>query len=352
MLEPNFSSRQVSQAEPSPTPPARRSSRHLRTATLLIGDLDSLPLIDWKQRLDKHGFFFQKKVQLVVERTLGKTAESEVPARAEPAEPSNETLIDFRLRVDGAHSPSFELVFECKKTYEKEWLFLIEKRNPDKFRSISLRQVIEPVPDAGGNLSSFYEFSADSLKLGTDHTHEICEYGFEAERAKDTADTKPVRDFARQVSIGLYQSLKEARALAASIEEVFRGSKSETHMAVLPLVVTNRPPLLGLYDADKVDMSSGQVNMDGFTMLKRDWLVYRYHALQDVVFMEFPESMVGTEGMDESEMARYHASLVRKASNIDMFVVAAPSLPDFLPKLTAAISGETSSIAEGSTSQQ
>lgn len=115
-----------------------------------MNDLHSQPLIDWKQRLDEHGFFFQKKVQFVVERTFGKIAEEEVPARAESARPPNETLIDFRLSFDGgAHSPPFQLVFECKKTYDKEWLFLMANRDPDNFRSISLRQVIKPVPDGG-----------------------------------------------------------------------------------------------------------------------------------------------------------------------------------------------------------
>ena len=281
----------------------------------------------------------------MVEETLGKIAEEEVPARAEHARPPNETQIDFRLSFDFAHSPSFELVFECKKTYGKEWLFLMANRDPVKFRSISLRQVIEPVPDAGEKVSSFYEFAADALKLGADRTHEICEYGFEAEpikdkakRTKDKAHTEPVREAARQLSIGLYQSLNEARESAASIEEVFRG-KVETWMVVLPLLVTNRPPLIGRYDADQVDLASGEINRDGFSQEERQWLVYRYHAPHDLVFMEFPESEVGMEVLDDSEQSRHQASLRRKASNIDMFVVAAPSLPDFLPKLIAAISG-------------
>ncbi len=110
-------------------------------------------------------------------------------------------------------------------------------------------------------------------------------------------------------------------------------------MVVLPLLVTNRPILLGRYDADQVDMSSGQINTDRFSLQERGWLVYRYHAPQDLVFMQFPESEVGMEVLDDSEQSKHHASLRRKASNIDMFVVAAPSLSDFLPKLTAAISG-------------
>ena len=124
---------------------------------------------EWKQRLDKHGFFFQKKVQRVVEISLGKNADAEVPARAEPT--SEETLVDFRLNVDGGRSPSFELLFECKKTYDKEWLFLMAKRDSDRFRSIPLRQVIEPVPDSGPGISSFYEFNAETLKLGAGQTH-------------------------------------------------------------------------------------------------------------------------------------------------------------------------------------
>ena len=297
-----------------------------------------MPLADWKQRLDRQGFFFQKRVQRMVEETFGKTAEQEVPARAGPPESPEETLIDFRLSLDVAHSPSFQLVFECKKMYNKEWLFLMENRNSDKFRSISLRQFMEPVPDGGDMLSSFYELNADAWKLGADRTHEVCEYGFEAEGSDASAKTDPILAAARQVSIGVYQSLKEARETAASIEEVFRG-KEETRMVVLPLLVTNRPPLLGRYDADQVDLASGEINRDGFSQDERGWLVYRYHAPQDLVFMEFPESEVGMEVLDDSEQSRHYASLRRKASNIDMFVVSAPSLVDFLPKLIAAIGG-------------
>ena len=287
-------------------------------------------VVDWKLALDRHGFFFQKKVQRIVERSLNKLAEAEVPARAGTGDNVEETSIDFRLKMAGDDKPTFDLIFECKKTYKKEWLFLRATRDKNKFGAITVRQVSGP-PEVVGTPSSFHLFYAEPLQLGKGSTHEICDYGFECELGnEEKAGTGPLLDAGRQLSIALHQSLADATMILPTLDEMETGAKV-VRLLALPVLITNAPLLVASFEVDEIALATGNIDAQAFATEQRPWLVYRYRAPMHLIYPEFAE--VEFYADSEEDFIRYQAALVREAAAIDILVVHAPTLEEFLARL-------------------
>lgn len=271
--------------------------------------------------LNEHGFLFQERCAGVLRNNQGTTdwllLTQEYPVSAKV----KDTRIDIILKDVKSYANPMDIyaVVECKRanlSYTHAWLF----GNPllpdfSKPLVISLRE--EETNRGGRHVGKHIRYAQLKLSFGHLATYLIDNWWLEIGQKK--ASPQPIEDAFIQVCIGV-------SGIAQEHEMQYKKESNPLSAVFIPIVVTNVPLYVAVYNLGDVDLSSGAISSDkllfgpaGQKPEEIPWILVDYGVSRSVTPDGLYEDATGTRPVDLEEYHKRSIFVVNSKNIVSFF---------------------------------
>jgi len=274
--------------------------------------------------LNEHGFLFQEKCAEVLqnnqETTKWLVLNKEYPVSAKV----KDTRIDILLKDVKSYPKAKNIyaIIECKRVNSSRTFWLFGKPLLPAFNQPLLVNLRTQTYPTGRHIDKVIEYALIKPRFNNLITYLVDNWWLElGKKHKRYSSPQPIEDAFIQACIGISGIAQE--------QEIQWGKDSEREefsVILIPIVITNAPLYIAMYDLDDVDLASGTIRNDkvyfgpaGQIPERIDWLLVDYGVGRSLTPDRLYENVTGTSPVDLEDYHKRSIYIVNSQKMVEFF---------------------------------